>query len=90
MVLCGDGEGANMSWVPLLNRSGSSVTLADIAQPTGEVDPSFAAYVLNVPVRQGIDPNRHQGKVNVLFLDGHAESVRADHTSLARCRLLED
>jgi prepilin-type processing-associated H-X9-DG protein/prepilin-type N-terminal cleavage/methylation domain-containing protein len=37
-----------------------------------------------------IDERRHAGRINVLFVDGHVESVRADDASLGRVLLVED
>ncbi|CAN5327831.1 hypothetical protein BH09PLA1_BH09PLA1_13320 [soil metagenome] len=78
MVLCADTAGWAPGWIPALARPTRHVTLADAWQATVEV-----------PFPSPLDPKRHQGQLNVLFVDGHVELIKIDKRSLEACDLLQ-
>jgi prepilin-type processing-associated H-X9-DG protein len=78
MVLCADTAGWAPGWIPALTSATRHVTLVDAWQAT-----------LEVPYSSSLDLKRHQGMMNVLFVDGHVDLVRIDRQSLSQCDLLQ-
>jgi len=79
MVMCAEAGGIWPGWIPALERSTRHVTLADAWGSTPEV-----------PYAPPLDQGRHQRKMNLLFVDGHVETVPIDQTALAHCDLLQE
>ena len=70
LVLNGDAGGSGLVWLPRLDRPEAKVTLQDVWNTTPQmVPPDFT--------QSGLDPSRHDGKINLGFLDGHAAGVAA-------------
>ena len=63
-------------WTPELNSTGA-VTLADAWSRTGRASD-----------RSGFDVNRHRGRMNVAFADGHVDLLRINEQDLKRGFLL--
>ena len=82
MVLAGDGDGDFMSWTPNPARPEPYATLADVLGRTPQMT-HWGFWKL-----PQLDPTRHDGRVGVLFVDGHVEGVRGDAESLGRADLL--
>ena len=87
LALAGDGDGTFMSWTPTMDRPGGRVTLADVLGQTPEVDTTGGFG--GTPQEQ-LDVDRHGGRANVAFADGHVAAVAVEADALSRVDLLQD
>jgi prepilin-type processing-associated H-X9-DG protein len=79
-VLVGDCGEKGTLWSPKDRSKIMSVTLYDVWKVTAEIDWSKSSST--------IDKKRHQGKINIAFVDGHVESVLIGESELKNCYLL--
>lgn len=83
------GLGDAMGWVPTSGgRHDQPVTLADVATQSDQIDFTLYSHGYGRPaIRSGVGL-RHNGKANILFVDGHVDAVTGDQAALGRCLLL--
>ncbi len=79
-TLIGDcGSGLGQVWLPVLASLEDTVTLHDVATMSKEID--------SATISSRIDYKRHNGKINIAFVDGHVETRKIDN--LKDCYLLK-
>ncbi len=85
MVLMGDsgGPGMGLSWTPRLESESGHVTLHDAWAVTPEMTEMRG---WEAPV----NGQRHRGRLNVAFVDGHVEPVSVDAETLMKYDLLHE
>ena len=87
LVVNGDAEGAGSRWTPSLDLAGGRVSMRDVWLATAAVGDTAADFT-----QSDLDPDRHAGRVNLAYLDGHAAPIAAegDGRALADALLLSD
>jgi prepilin-type processing-associated H-X9-DG protein len=67
----------NYPWImmtPALDATPPPITLADVLEGNGKI----------TTLRARLDPRRHQGRMNVVFADGHVEAIAIGPGTLSR------
>jgi prepilin-type processing-associated H-X9-DG protein/prepilin-type N-terminal cleavage/methylation domain-containing protein len=84
VALLGDGDGDFMSWTPDPAQPAKDVSLADVLAMNAEL---VHHGHIGLPL---LDAERHGGRANIAFVDGHVSSVRVEPAALAKVRLLRE